>query len=110
MGLVFGLGLGLVVRGGLRIGPGWELGGGDESFEFADTFGVEGRALVAELADNALREGWVTLAFFFFFISKARRSAAQLRQRSWLQASMRMSSGRALHLVQFWGSIDLEDV
>lgn len=44
-----------------------------------------------------------TLAVFFFFISKARRSEAQSKQRSWLQASIRISSGNFLHFVQGWG-------
>jgi hypothetical protein len=91
-----------LARLGVSLGGG-VLGGGDEFFEFADAFGVEGGAFVADFADDALGGGRRTLAGFFFFISKARRSAAQSRQRSWLQASIRMSSGSFLHLVQGWG-------
>jgi hypothetical protein len=67
------------------------FGGDDELLQFSDALGVQRRAFVADLADDALPDIRVTLAVFFFFSSKERRSAAQSRQRSWLQASMRMS-------------------
>lgn len=44
-----------------------------------------------------------TLAGFFFLSSKARRSAAQSRQRSWLHANISISSGSLWHLMQRWG-------
>ena len=89
-------------RFGVALGRGG-LGGGNELLQFSDAFGVEGGAFVADLADDALSGRGDTLAGFFFFISKARRSEAQSRQRSWLHASIRMSSGSFLHLVQGCG-------
>lgn len=59
---------------------------------------------MALLADNDLGYRWGTFVFLFFFISKASLSEAQLRQRSWLQASMRISSGMHRHLMQACGS------
>lgn len=75
----------------------------DESLQFRNAFGIKSSLFVANLAGDALYLSFLTLAFFFFFISKESRSEAQSRQRSWLQASMRISSGSFLHLVQGWG-------
>ena len=66
---------------GVALGCGG-LGGGNELLQFGDAFGVKSGAFVADLADDALGGGGDTLAGFFFFISKARRSEAQSRQRS----------------------------
>jgi len=79
---------------------GCSFGSRYDFLKFGNTLCVEGGAFVADFADYALSDELMTLAGFFFFISKARRSEAQSRQRSWLQESMSMSSGSFLHLVQ----------
>ena len=59
---------------------------------------------MALLTDNDLHlQSQHTLAFLFFRISNASRSAAQFKQRSCPQASIRISSGRHPHFVQDCG-------
>jgi len=58
------------------------LGDRDELLEFRNAFRIERSAFIAYFADDALDGDGSTLAFFFFFISKANLSEAQSRQRS----------------------------
>jgi hypothetical protein len=69
------------------------LGRHNEFFKFTNALRVKRGSLITNLADNALGRWGNTFAVFFFLSSKFKRSAAQSRQRSWLQANMRMSSG-----------------
>ena len=76
--------------------------------QFAYTLSVQWSPLIAKFTNDALRNNRNTVAGFFFFISNARRSAAQFKHKSWLQANIKMSSGRELHLVHVCGSILFE--
>lgn len=77
----------------------------DQFLEFSNAFWVEWRPFIANLADDALGYNMDTFAVFFFLSSKESLSAAQSRQRSWLHASMRISSGILWHLMHLWGSL-----